>query len=384
MQFEFATASRILFGNGVSLQLPSIAASMGRRPLVVIGRSRDRAAPLLDRLHAQNLVVTLFHIPQEPTVDLVYEGVKRARETQCDMVVGIGGGSAMDAGKAIAALIANPGDIFDYLEVIGHGKPLGNLPLSYIAVPTTAGTGAEVTRNAVLASPQHRVKVSLRSPLMLPNLAIVDPLLTHDLPPQVTAGTGLDALTQLIEAFACAYANPLTDGICREGIRFGAPSLIRAVEAGHDATARENMSLASLFGGLALANAKLGAVHGIAGPLGGMISAPHGALCGRLLPYVTEKNIVALRDRAPQAPQLARYDEVARMVTDDPRAEAEQGAVWMHNLCEKLRIPTLGELGLAEADIPKACESALRSSSMKGNPVELTRHEVTDILYQAL
>lgn len=211
------------------------------------------------------------------------------------MVIGLGGGSVLDAGKAIAALVTNLGNVFDYLEVIGKGQPLVNAPLPFIAIPTTAGTGTEVTRNAVLGSPAHGVKVSLRSPMMLPSLAIVDPELTYGLPPEITASSGLDALTQLIEPFVSVKANPMTDAICREGIRHAAKSLRTVYHNGADASAREGMSLASLFGGLALANAALGAVHGFAGPLGGMLNAPHGAICAKLLPLVMEVNIKVLR-----------------------------------------------------------------------------------------
>ena len=211
-------------------------------------------------------------------------------EERCDTVIGFGGGAALDAAKAIAILMTNPGDVTDYLEIIGRGKTLTEPPVPCIAIPTTAGTGSEVTRNSVIASREERVKVSLRSPLMLPKVVVVDPELTYDLPPAITASTGVDALTQLIEPFVCSRANPLTDGLCQEGIERVARSLRRAFEsagrgeAPADAAAREDMAVASLFGGLALANAGLGAVHGLAAPLGGMIGAPHGAVCAALLP----------------------------------------------------------------------------------------------------
>ena len=216
---------------------------------------------------------------------LVRQGVELARREQCDLVIAFGGGSAIDAGKAIAALLANGGELTDYLEVIGKGQPLRHPSVPFIAVPTTAGTGSEVTRNAVLASAEHQVKVSMRSPLMLPRLAVVDPELTLELPPAVTASTGLDALTQLIEPYVSIRANPLTDGFCLEGLRRVSRSLRRAYHAGRDITAREDMSLASLLGGLALANAGLGVVHGFAAPVGGMFHAPHGAICAALLPH---------------------------------------------------------------------------------------------------
>ena len=234
------------------------------------------------------------------------------RSAGCELLIAIGGGSAIDAGKAIAAMAANPGDVLDYLEVIGKGQPLTNAPFPMIAVPTTAGTGSEVTRNAVLGSPEHGVKASLRSPMMLPRVAIVDPQLTLGLPRAMTASTGLDALTQLIEAYVCLRANPMTDTLCLDGLRAVKSSLVRACEDGNDAAARAGMSYASLLGGLALANAGLGVVHGFAAPIGGMFDAPHGAVCAAILPYGMEANIRALRERSPEGGALARYREIAR------------------------------------------------------------------------
>ena len=233
----------------------------------------------------------------------------------CDLIIGLGGGSAIDTGKAIAALLTNAGDPLDYLEVIGRGQALTDAPAPFIAIPTTAGTGAEVTRNAVLASPEHRVKVSLRSPLMLPRVALVDPELTYGLPPAITASTGLDALTQLIEPFVSIRANPLTDAICRDGMRRAARSLRRAYEEGTMLPPARTWP-ASLFGGLALANAGLGAVHGFAGPLGGLFPAPHGVICARLLPLIVEANVRALQERKPNTSVLQRYAEVARLTAD--------------------------------------------------------------------
>jgi len=251
-------------------------------------------------------------------------------------------------------------------------------------VPTTAGTGAEVTRNAVLASPEHRVKVSLRSPLILPHVAVVDPLLTYSMPPAVTASTGLDALTQVLEPYVSGLANPLTDTVCREGLTRAARSLRRAFEDGTDAGARLDMALASLFGGLALANAKLGAVHGFAGVLGGMYGAPHGVICGRLLPFVTEANIRALQARDRDNPALARYDEISRIVTGNTLATADDGIAWIQALGDALQVPGLAAYGLAPSDFSVIVEKTSRSSSMRGNPVKLTHEEMAEILDQAL
>ena len=267
--FEFATAARILFGEGTLRQVPAAAASLGRRALLVTGASPDRAAPLLKALQAAHVSTVPFAVPGEPTLDLI-----RSAPRDCDFVIAFGGGSALDAAKAIAALLTNPGDPLDYLEVIGLGRPLAVPAAPCIAIPTTAGTGSEVTRNAVLASPEHRVKASLRSPSMLPRLAVVDPELTYDLPPAITAATGLDALTQLIEPYVSLRANPMTDQFCVEGMRRAASALPRVWENGGDREARCDMAWASLLGGMALANAGLGAVHGFAAPIGGMFPAP--------------------------------------------------------------------------------------------------------------
>jgi alcohol dehydrogenase class IV len=300
------------------------------------------------------------------------------------VVIAIGGGSALDAGKAIAAMLANPGELLDYLEVIGRGQALTRPSVPFIAIPTTAGTGSEVTRNAVLASPEHHVKVSLRSPLVLPRVAVVDPELTYGLPPASTASTGLDALTQLIEPYVCSRANPMTDALCVEGIRRAARSLRAAFADGRNATARSDMAVASLFGGLALANAGLGAVHGFAGPIGGQFPAPHGAVCAALLPQVMEANLRALRQRQPGADTLRRYEEVAHLVTGNASATAEAGVEWVRKLVADLQIPRLGHYGLKREHTAGLVEKASQASSMKANPIALTRNELAGILERAL
>ncbi len=298
------------------------------------------------------------------------------------MVISMGGGSAIDAGKAIAALATNPGDPLDYLEVIGKGQPLKNAPLPFVAIPTTAGTGAEVTRNAVLASPEHKVKVSLRSPLMLPRVALVDPELTYGLPKEITAYTGMDALTQLIEPFTSNMANPLTDAICRKGIqRFS----IEDACYNNDWSARCDMSLMSLFGGLALANSKLGAVHGFAGVLGGMYDAPHGALCAALLPHVTRANIRAMEARDPHNDALVRYNELAQIILITiPKADANHFITWTEHVVDTLPILPLSAYGIKREDFATIVEKSAKSSSMKGNPIVLTTDELTEILDKAL
>jgi alcohol dehydrogenase class IV len=372
--FEFATAGRIVFGSGTFAQLEGVAAGHGKRPLIVTGKRRRNL----------NVAGQPFAVVSEPTITLVREGVEVFRGAGCDLVIAIGGGSAIDAGKAIAAAAANPGDLLDYLEVIGKGQPLENAPWPFIAVPTTAGTGSEVTRNAVLGSPEHGVKVSLRSPLMLPRVAIIDPVLTLGLPPEITASTGLDALTQLIEPYVSSRANPFTDGLCLDGIRYASASLPRAYRDGSDADARSGMAYASLLGGLALANAGLGVVHGFAAPIGGMFDAPHGAVCAALLPAGMRTNIAALREREPQGAALERYREIARILTSDPDAIPEDGAEWVRGLTLRLAIPPLASYGIRRQDAPELAAKAGRANSMKANPITLTTAELTAVIEDSL
>ncbi len=384
MRFEFATATRILFGPGTLREVGPSAAEMGRRALVATGLAPAYTQPLLDLLSAQGVECISFPVTGEPTTDLVRLGTRLAKEEGCDLIVGFGGGSALDAGKAIAMLLTNGGDPLDYLEVIGKGKPITRPSAPCIAIPTTAGTGAEVTRNAVLGSPEHRVKVSLRSPLMLPRLAVVDPELTYSVPPAVTASTGLDALTQVLEPYVSIRANPLIDPLCREGMRRAARSLYRAYEHGDDTAAREDMAFTSLLGGLALANAGLGAVHGFAAVIGGMFPAPHGAVCARLLPYVMEVNTRALRQRQPESIVLRRYDEIARILTGRADAVAGDGIAWVQELCAALQIPALAAYGVTKADFPILIDKSSAASSMKANPIPLTRDEMWEVLERAL
>ncbi len=381
--FEFATAGRIVFGSGSRRGLGEIVAGLGRRVLVVHGASRRHDTWLDPLFAAEGLARADFAVAGEPTLDAARSGAALARETAAEVVIGLGGGSALDAAKAIAALATQPGDLVDYLEVIGGGQPLAAVPLPSVAVPTTAGTGSEVTRNAVLGCRERGVKVSLRSPAMLPRVAVVDPELTLSLPPDLTAATGLDALSQLIEPFVSAKRQPLADAVSREGLARVAWALRRACADPGDLAAREALSLASLCGGLALANAGLGAVHGFAGPLGGMFPAPHGAVCGILLSGVMEANIAACQAAGDEA-TLARYAEIARLLTGDPASLPDAGTAWVRQLVADLGIPPLSAWGLTGADIPAVVAKAQQASSMKGNPVRLDDETLTAILAGAV
>lgn len=382
MRFDFATATEIAFGRGRVRELGLRGAALGRRALLVTGSRPERASIARAVLATSRVLTVEFSVPQEPTTQLVEAGVALARESKVDLVIGFGGGSVLDAAKAIAGLAANGGEPLDYLEVVGRGKALARPALPLILVPTTAGTGAEVTKNAVLEAQPHGVKVSLRSPFLLARLALVDSELTHGVPPDVTAATGLDALTQVLEPYVSNARGPLTDALCVEGMRRAARSLLRAYQDGQDADARQDLSVTSLFGGLALANAKLGAVHGFAGPLGGALHAPHGALCARLLPEVMATNVRVARARS-DAELVDRYRTIAQVLTADTASEPEAGIEWIAELVERMRIPRLSAMGLRAEDVPSLVTRAEAASSMKGNPVELSTEELTGILERA-
>ncbi len=389
--FEFATAGRVRFGGGEVRGAPEALRDLGaRRVLVVTGRTRHRSQPLRSAMDAAGIDTVTFSVSGEPTVEVARAGTSLAHQHRCDAVVGFGGGGALDAAKAVAILATNGGDPLDYLETVGRGRVLERPALPWVAIPTTAGTGSEVTRNAVLTVAEPAVKASLRSPLMLARLAIVDPDLLVGMPRPTLAASGLDALSQLIEPYLSARANPLTDALAREGIRRSARSLPRAgVDGidGPDAAAgrrREDLALASLFGGLCLANSGLGAVHGFAAPAGGMFAAPHGAVCAALLAPAMEVNLRALAARAPDHPSRLRAQQVAALLTGDEAASADDGIAWLRQLCATLAVPGLAIYGMTEADVPELVEKAKRASSMRGNPIELTHEELTEIALRSL
>lgn len=383
-KFEFTTAGRIIFGPGTVAEIGKISRDYGTTALVVVGIENAASDRLIRLLQENQVAVVKFLVLSEPTVQMVTDACSLAEQAHCQFAIGFGGGSAIDTAKAVAALVSNPGEIEDYLEVIGKGKPLQNPSLPVIAIPTTAGTGAEVTRNAVVSVPEQRVKVSLRSPSMLPRLALIDPELTLSLPAGVTASTGLDALTQVIEPFVSNQSNPMTDALCRTGIERSARSLRQVYFNGDDLAARQDMCLVSLFGGLALANAKLGAVHGFAGVIGGMFPGPHGAICARLLPIVIAANVNALKKRDPEGGKLKKFDDIGFILSGERGSAAQDAVTWIENLTADLVVPPLSEYGMSKDDIPVVVEKSARASSMKGNPIELTEAELTDILIKAL
>ncbi len=362
-RFEFATAQRIIFGRGVIRELPALCHSFGLRTLLITGSRPQQYADLLPH-------VAIHSIRGEPTVEDIQNGVALGKQVGADAVVAIGGGSVVDAGKAIAAMTTQPGDLMRYIEVIGEGKPLDAAPLPYIAVPTTAGTGAEATRNAVIASTAHRVKASLRHISMLPRIALIDPELAADVPPSVTAASGMDALTQCLEAFVCSRAQPMTDALCLDGIQRAVRSLERAFQNGQDLDAREDMALCALNSGIALANAGLGAVHGFAAPIGGMFHAPHGAVCAALLAPVWEAN-------SKRVPDRTKFNQVDSLLGGDAIS-------YLHALTQRLQIPKLHHWGITDSDLNEIARKSAAASSMKANPVSLTHDELLNILRASL
>lgn len=334
-----------------------------------------------------------YTIGGEPTVEDAVSATALALRNNCDSVIAVGGGSAMDLGKAVSALMTNSGDVFEYLEVIGQGKAIQHPAAPLIAVPTTAGTGSEATKNAVLKSIKHGRKASIRHDTMLPKVAIVDPMLTVSCPPDVTAHVGLDTMCQVIEPYVSNAANPFTDALCKEAILRASRSLRAAVADGGDLEAREDLAVASVMGGLALANAKLGAVHGYAAVLGGMFEiAPHGAICAALTPHVFRKNAERLAERAALSSddclsriRLNRFTDVARIITGNREATWEDGVAWLDALVKDVRVPGLGQLcGMSRSEVKAVAEATAEASSTKGNPIALSQADLEDVLHKAI
>ena len=384
MKFEFMTANRIIVESGGISKLGELTKPFGSHVLLVCRSNSSSTDTAIRMLEQVGLKVTPAFVKGEPTIDALNQTLTIAKKNNVNVVVSVGGGSVLDTGKMIAALMTNEGDIMDYVEVIGKGVPLTKPSLPFIAVPTTSGTGAEVTKNGVVSSVKHRLKVSLRSPYMLADVVLIDPQLTISVPKDITASTGLDALTQVIEPYVSNQANPITDAVAIEGLKRIARSLKTAYDYPNDIQAREDMAIGSLFGGIALANAKLGAVHGFAGVIGGMFSIPHGIVCAQLLPYVVKANIHALKEREPQHPTLLKFDEIAKIVTGNPSATALDSVGWLEELRTYFEIPTLSTFDIHKEHFDDIVEKSKSSSSMKGNPIVLTDDELKNILKQAL
>jgi len=377
--FELALPPRISFGPGLVAGLPSIVAGLGARVLVITGATPRRVEAVIAPLRAGADALEVVPVAGEPTADDARAAAAAGRSLGADVVVAIGGGSPIDLAKAAAMLLSNGGDPMDYIEVVGRGQPITVAPVPLVAVPTTAGTGAEVTANAVLAVPEHGVKASLRHPLMIPRHAVIDPELTLDCPPTVTAASGMDALTQCLEPYVSHRANRMTDSWARMGMMAAGRSLVSAYFDGTDLGARTDMSLCSLMGGLSLANAKLGAVHGFAGVIGGMTDAPHGAICAALLGPVCEANLAHADARL-----AARFAQIAACLTGVPDAAPEDGLHWIEHTRALFEIPPLSAYGLTDLDTDEVVAKAARASSMQGNPVTLHAEDLAKAFRAAL
>jgi alcohol dehydrogenase class IV len=380
VRFDLAIPADVRFGAGRVSEVPEALLGLGAsRVLVITGRTTSRADAVRSALREAGVPSIPFGVATEPSIERVRAAVELLTEAGCDAVLGYGGGSAIDVAKAAAVLATTGTDPREHLEVIGAGRPIERPGVPCVAVPTTAGTGSEVTRNSVLSG--GGVKASLRSPLMLPKVAMVDPDLLVGLPAPSIAASGMDALSQLIEPLLSRRANPFSDALARDGIRRSARSLRRGYEDGmEDAGVREDLALASLLSGMCLANSGLGAVHGIAAAAGARLSAPHGAVCAAVLAAAMEVNLRALRDRAPEHPAIERMAEVATLLTSQPDASPEDAIAWLQELTAVLSIPGLASYGLNDVEIEAVVTAAQKASSMRGNPIELNDTEVSEIV----
>lgn len=375
--FTIAMPQRILFGRGEAQKAPALIAPFGTRGLIVHGANPARAQWLLDALHAAGIETLALPCATEPTLTILKTALAQARPFAPDWVAAIGGGAALDLAKALAALIPAETGPLDHLEVVGKGLPLQTPPLPFIALPTTAGTGAEATKNAVIGLPDHGRKVSLRDDRMLARLAIVDPALTDHTPRATTLASGLDAITQVIEPYVSCKATPFTDALTAPAIPQGLIALKRLMET-EDPAARDALAHVSLTGGIALANAGLGAVHGLAGVIGGLTPAPHGAICGALLAPVLRLN------RAQATGETARrldavFHHIATALGGRPDDAPETLAAWARGA----GLPGLTAQGLPPTLHEETAKAARDSSSMKGNPVALTTLDLMAALHAA-
>lgn len=385
-EFGWAQTPRIIFGGGTLTRLSEAVAPYGNAVALVTGAQSLRRSGKLEQVEGTLARIgarcRTYEVGREPGPVLVNEIVADLRGHEPAVVVAIGGGSVIDAGKAISAMLPHERPVEQFLEGVGS-LPHDGRKVPFVAVPTTAGTGSEATVNAVLGRVGgDGYKASLRHPNLAPDVALVDPELTLSCPPAVTAASGMDALTQLLEAFVSTRSSPMTDALARSGLLAALDSLLPACRMGHsDLTARTGMAYASLMSGLALANAGLGVVHGLAGVIGGLCEAPHGVICGTLVAVATRRTIEKLRQIGD--PALEKYAAVGRLFgadTDDVddccRALIETLADWV----AQLELPRLGEYGL---NASQASEIAGRASN-KNSPVTLDVTEMTSLLHERI
>lgn len=386
--FEFVAPARILFGSGQFERLGELSAKLGKRALIAFNGSEPLANAAKDRLAAAGLSSNLFRQRGEPTVSDVDSATEIARKEQADFIVGLGGGSAIDAAKAVAALVSNGGSALDYMEVVGRGQKLIRPSIPWIAIPTTFGTGAEATKNAVIGAPDRGFKASIRGEQLLAKIVLVDPVLGKDVPSKVIAQSGMDALCQLIESYTSNGAGPMTDGLAMTGLKRAPLALKRAYQNSQDLDALSDMSLAAMLSGMALANAGLGAVHGFAAPLGANFAIPHGAVCAALLPNVVRANVAALRASSKDHPTLARYADIGRAAGAAP-ATADADTVefliqFLFDLSQDLHIQPLSAFGVEDKDVDRIVALARKASSMRFNPIVLDDAVLASVLRDAI
>lgn len=390
--FAIARLPRIEFGPGTLARLPGIAHHYGRRMLIVTGARSfidgQHWHALADGLRERGIRWHTIQVQDEPSPELVDEAVRTLHDASFDAVIGIGGGSALDAAKAIAGLLRPGNSVMDHLESVGPELPYRGPATPFIAVPTTAGTGSEATKNAVLSRHgEGGFKKSFRDDKLMAEWAIVDPDLLASCPPTIIAANGMDAFTQLLESYVSTRANPFTDALALSGIEAVRDSLLPWFEGvGDDAENRSRMAYAALLSGIALAQAGLGSVHGLAAPLGAFFPIPHGVACGTLVATATRMNIAALQKRAPDSPALARYAAVGRLLA----GEGGPGVAPLTTLPNvlddwtgRLGISRLASYGVTERDIPRIVANC-RGSSMKTNPVTLSDDEIAALLLARL
>jgi alcohol dehydrogenase class IV len=382
-EFEFISPTRIIFGKGGFRKCGVLARELGNNALVITGSGKVSVDGLRNLLRAEGIKWTEYRVKDEPNIGIILDGIRIAKDAKCDHVICLGGGSVMDAGKAIAAMMTNPGNLMDYLEVVGKGNSVNIQGLPVINIPTTAGTGSEITRNSVILLPEGKVKVSMRGKGMVAAIALIDPELSYSLSPETTATTGMDALTQVIEAYMSNSANPISDAYAIEGIRRGAESVLKAFQHGRDEEARENMVLTALFSGIALSQAGLGAVHGFAGVIGGLTDAPHGAICACLLSSVLRANFEEINKKIDDNDSLIRFSKISQILTGTSPASPQSAIQWIRDLCKKLEIKGLSSLGVKMEDFDSIVQKAVVSSSMKKNPVILSEDALHRILNES-
>jgi alcohol dehydrogenase class IV len=384
MDFTFYSPDEIIFGCGKIDDIGKVASRFGRKAMICLRGSSIEKHGILEkvRLSLSQAGVDCFveRFPSgEPIVSDIDQGARLAREKQPDLIIGVGGGSTIDTAKAISGMATHDGSVVDYLEGVGRGWTLSKPTLPFIAVPTTAGTGAEVTKNAVIASREGKYKKSIRSALLVPDVALLDPELSLTVPADITAETGMDALTQLIESYVSIKAQPIPTALALYGIELCGKYLQRACRNGGDKEAREGMMLASLLSGLALANSGLGAAHGIAAALGAIAEVPHGRACAMLLPGVMRLNL----------PHVTKqFAEIGRRLglkdRQNERLLAEEMVEYVEALCQKIGIPTrLGAKGQFDHLIPQLVAGS-QGSSMKGNPVVLSEEQIESVIKSIL